>query len=48
MANLDIRRLAKAEGIPLWRCAEAMGISEPTLTRRLRRELSSDEKRHGE
>ena len=42
--NVDLRRLARAEGVPFWRIAEAMNISEPTMTRRLRRELSTDEK----
>lgn len=44
MANLELRRLAKAEGIPLWRIAEVLKISEPTMTRKLRRELSDEEK----
>jgi hypothetical protein len=43
-ANKDIRRMAKAEGIPLWRIASALSISEPTLTRKLRFELPNIEK----
>lgn len=43
-ANTDIRRTAKANGVPLWKIALAMSISEPTMTRRLRQELSPDEK----
>lgn len=45
MKNLDLRKSAKAAGIPLWRLAEALGVSEPTMTRKLRHELSEAEKR---
>ena len=31
-------------GVKLWQIAEALGISEVTFSRRLRRELSVDEK----
>ena len=44
MSNLDVRRHAKEKGICLWQCAEVMGISEPTMTRKLRKELPDDEK----
>jgi len=44
MANMDIRRTAKANGVPLWKICEVMGVSEPTLTRRLRKELPESEK----
>lgn len=44
MSNLDVRRYAKEKGVCLWQCAEVMGISEPTMTRKLRRELPEDEK----
>ena len=43
-ANMDIREKAKAAGIPLWRVAEALGISEPTIIRVLRHELPETEK----
>lgn len=39
MANTDIRQYAKEHGVKLWQCAAAIGISEPTMTRRLRTEL---------
>ena len=45
MQNLDLRKSAKAAGIPLWRIADAIGVSEPTMTRKLRRELPEKEKR---
>ena len=44
MANKDVRQYAKEHGVKLWQCAAAMGISEPTMTRRLRTELSRAEK----
>lgn len=43
MANQKIRLAARGAGVPLWRVAEAMGVSEPTLTRKLRKELSKEE-----
>lgn len=44
MFNKDIRNYAKEKGVFLWQVAEAMGISEPTMTRRLRSELSAEDK----
>ena len=44
MANQDIRRYAKQNGVKLWQVAKVKGISEPTMTRLLRMELSDDEK----
>ena len=38
-ANQDLRNAAKAAKVPLWRIAEKLGCSEPTMTRKLRREL---------
>lgn len=46
MANQDIRLAAKGSGVALWKIAERLGISEPTMTRRLRTELNADEKAH--
>ena len=45
MENNEIRLYAKGAGVPLWRLADHLGISEATLTRMLRRELPEDEKR---
>lgn len=45
-ANEEIRKAASTANIPLWRVAVEMGISEPTMTRKLRRELTSEEKQH--
>lgn len=43
-ANLDLRRTAKANGVSLWQIADKLGISEPSMTRRLRFELPEEEK----
>lgn len=40
--NQKVRRAARAAGIPLWRIAATIGVSEPTLTRWLRVQLSED------
>lgn len=44
MANEDIRRLIKDVCIRHWKLAERLGISETTLVRKLRKELSTNEK----
>lgn len=45
MQNQDLRTVAKAKGVCLWEVAERLKISEPTITRKLRRELSAEEKK---
>lgn len=42
-ANQTIRKAAKAARVPLWMLAERIGVSEPTMTRKLRRELDGRE-----
>ncbi len=44
MNNKDIRNLLKEKGIFHWQLADKLGISEATLTRKLRRELPIEEK----
>ena len=44
LANADIRKAAKEAGVSLWEIADALNISEPTVTRLLRRELDDDRK----
>lgn len=44
LANADIRKAAKDAGVSLWELADELHISEPTLTRMLRHELSDMEK----
>lgn len=45
MCNVDIRAAAKQAGVFLYTVADKLGVSEPTMTRLLRRELSEDKKR---
>ena len=44
MANEDIRNLAKEKGIPHWRIAEELNTNECSLSRKLRHELSQEDK----
>lgn len=41
-ANQDLRAVAKLKGIPLWRIATHLGISEATMTRMMREELGAE------
>lgn len=43
-ANQDLRNAARDAGVPLWAIADVLHISEPTMTRKLRRELPEKEK----
>ncbi len=43
MANELIRKKAKQAGVALWRIADELKISEATLTRKMRRELTAEE-----
>ena len=42
--NEGIKRFARASAVPLWAVADRLGISEPTMTRKLRHELQEAEK----
>lgn len=44
MCNTDIRESAKQAGVFLYAVADKLGISEPTMTRLLRRELPNEKK----
>lgn len=44
MENTEIRQAAKKRGVKLWQLADALNVSEATMTRMLRKELV-DEKR---
>lgn len=44
LANADIRAAAKEAGVSLWEIADALNVSEPTVTRMLRHELPDDRK----
>lgn len=43
-ANTDIRETAKRAGVRLWQIADELGINDGNFSRKLRRELSADEK----
>lgn len=45
MYNSDVRTAAKNSGVFLYQVAAMLGISEPTMTRKLRFELSEQEKK---
>lgn len=44
MRNKDIREAARVNNVKLWQIADVLKISEPTMTRKLRHELSDEEK----
>lgn len=44
MTNQDIRLTAAGAGVKLWQIAEALGIADCSLSRKLRRELPPGEK----
>lgn len=44
MKNLDIRELLKEKRVRQWQVADKLGIAEMTLVRKLRYELSAEEK----
>ena len=44
MHNQDIRRAAAGAGVKLWQIADALGIADCSLSRKLRKELPQDEK----
>lgn len=46
MKNVEIRSAYMLAGIKQWQLAEAMGISETHLSRKLRKELPQEEKRN--
>ena len=44
MTNREVRLTAAGAGVRLWQIAEALGIADYTLSRKLRRELPAEEK----
>lgn len=40
MENEKVRQAARAAHVPLWKIADEIGVSEPTMTRWLRKPLS--------
>lgn len=45
MYNKEIRTTAKAHGVKMWQIAEALGIQDSALSRRMRHELPDDERK---
>ena len=45
MTNQDIRRTAAGAGVELWQIADALGIADCSLSRKLRKELPQEEKK---
>lgn len=43
-ANLDVRVYAQQKGVRLWRIAQALGIVDSTLCKKMRFELPDEEK----
>ena len=44
MQNHDIREASKKAGVKLWQIAEAIGINDGNFSRRLRKELPTEQK----
>ncbi len=44
MTNREIKLAAAGAGVKLWQVAEAMGIADCSLSRKLRKELPDEEK----
>lgn len=44
-ANRDIRAEIREAGVTLWKIAHKIGISEATMTRKMRFELNDNEKK---
>ena len=45
-SNFEVKQHAKHSGVCLWEIADKLGIADTTMSRKLRRELPADEKRH--
>ena len=44
--NQDIRQAASAAGVRLWQIADRLGLNDGNFSRKLRKELSTEEKAH--
>ncbi len=44
MKNLDVRQKAKESKIHLWQIADSLGIDDSNFSKKLRKELSAEEK----
>lgn len=46
MSNMDIRSAIERAGIRYWQVADELGIADSTFSRKLRKELPTEEKTH--
>lgn len=46
MKNQDIRTAAQKSGVRLWQIADKLGLNDGNFSRKLRHELTEDEKRN--
>lgn len=44
MNNIDVRQHASNQGVKLWEIADHMGMQDSNFSRKLRKELSNEEK----
>lgn len=44
MTNQEIRRAAASAGVRLWQIADALGLSDSSFSRKLRKEFPQDER----
>ena len=44
MKNIDVKNYATKRGVKLWEVAERMNIFDSSLSRKMRKELSQEEK----
>lgn len=44
MKNIEVREQAKALNVKLWQIADCLGVTDSTFSRKLRKELSAEEK----
>ncbi len=44
IANEEIRNAAKAAGVKLWQVADRLGMHDSNFSKKLRKELSADER----
>ena len=44
MKNMDIRLAAASSGVKLWQIADALGMTDGNFSRKLRKELSEEER----
>lgn len=44
IANMEVRTAAREAGVCLWQVAEKLGINDGNFSRKLRRELSTEDR----